>query len=130
MLQHVGIELAPADVPRTVELFELIGFERVEPPAALAERFTWVERAGTQVHLMHESHPSVPRRAHLAVVVPEFEPALARLRANGFEVERRREHWGSPRALALAPGGHRIELMAFPPGEGAAQPQAAREPTG
>ena len=55
MLQHVGIEIAPADVDRAVEFFTLLGFERVEPPPALAEGFTWLEREGTQVHLMHES---------------------------------------------------------------------------
>ena len=37
MLQHVGIEIAPADVDRAVEFFKLLGFERVEPPPALAE---------------------------------------------------------------------------------------------
>jgi catechol 2,3-dioxygenase-like lactoylglutathione lyase family enzyme len=115
MLQHVGIEVRPADVGRTVELFELLGFERVTPPPSLAEGFTWVQRGATQVHLMHEEQPLVPPRGHLAVVVPDFEAALARLREHGFEPELRREHWGAPRALALAPGGHRIELMAAPP---------------
>ena len=57
MLQHVGIEIAPADVDRAVEFFTLLGFEQVEPPPALADGFTWVERDGTQVHLMHEEQP-------------------------------------------------------------------------
>jgi catechol 2,3-dioxygenase-like lactoylglutathione lyase family enzyme len=115
MLQHVGIELQTADIDRAVELFTLLGFEQVEPPTTLADDFTWLERDGTQVHLMHEEHPTVPPRGHLAVVTPDFKQTLARLRERGFEVERRREHWGSPRALALAPGGHRVELMAAPP---------------
>ncbi|HEX6665034.1 MAG TPA: VOC family protein [Solirubrobacterales bacterium] len=116
MIQHVGIEIAPADVPRAVEFFGLLGFEQVEPPPSLAQSFTWVEREGFQVHLMHEEDPTVPKRAHLAVVAPDFEAAIERLREAGFEVERRREHWGVPRAAALAPGGHRVELMAAPPG--------------
>jgi len=115
MLQHVGIELQIADIDRAVEFFTLLGFEQVEPPSTLAGDFTWLERDGTQVHLMHEEHPTVPPRGHLAVVTPDFEQTLAHLRERGFEVERRREHWGSPRALALAPGGHRVELMAAPP---------------
>ncbi len=115
MLQHVGIELERADVPRAVEFFSLLGFERVEPPPSLAEDFTWLQRDGTQVHLMHEPRPTVPPRAHLAVVVPDFEATLERLAERGFEVERRREHWGAPRALATAPGSHRVELMAAPP---------------
>ncbi len=44
MLHHVGIEVAPADVERTVELCELLGFELVEPPETL-ER---VHLAGTR----------------------------------------------------------------------------------
>lgn len=115
MLHHVGIELRPADVGRAAELFELLGFTRVEPPPTLAE-FTWLEREGTQVHLMPTEEPTVPFRGHLAMVAPDFDAAVARLREHGFEVEPRREHWGAPRAHAIAPGGHRVELMAAPPG--------------
>ena len=115
MLHHVGIEVATADLDRAVEFFTLLDFEPVEPPPALAEGFTWLQREGTQVHLMHEESPVVAPRAHLAVVVPDYEATLEHLREHGFEVEPRREHWGSPRALALAPGGHRVELMAAPP---------------
>jgi hypothetical protein len=114
-LHHVGIEIAPAEVERATELFELLGFERVEPPATLVE-FTWLEREGTQVHLMPAEHPTAASRGHLAVVVPEFESTIDRLRQHGFKVETRSPHWGSPRAIATVPGGHRVELMEFPPG--------------
>jgi catechol 2,3-dioxygenase-like lactoylglutathione lyase family enzyme len=114
MLHHVGLEVAPAEIERTVELWQLLGFELVEPPASLSE-FTWLEREGTQVHLMPTESPTVPTRAHTAVVVADFEGALAALAEHGFAIERRREHWGAPRAQAIAPGGHRIELMAHPP---------------
>ena len=50
-----------------------------------------------------------------AVVVADFERAVERLRGGGFEVTPGREHWGAPRAKAVAPGGHVVELMAFPP---------------
>jgi catechol 2,3-dioxygenase-like lactoylglutathione lyase family enzyme len=115
MLHHVGIEVAPADLPRTVELFELLGFERVEPPPALAQGFTWLEREGTQVHLMHEERPAVAPRGHLAVVIPDLDATLARLREHGFETSPGRAHWGAQRAHAVAPGGQRVELMAAPP---------------
>lgn len=114
MLHHVGIEVRPAEVERTVELFGLLGFERVEPPETLRE-FTWLERGGTQVHLMPSESPTVPPRGHTAVVVADFERAFAALQEHGFEVERRREHWGAPRALTFTPDGHRVELMAYPP---------------
>ncbi|HVY78421.1 MAG TPA: VOC family protein [Solirubrobacterales bacterium] len=114
MLHHVGIEVRPAAIERTVELFELLGFERVEPPSTLRE-FTWLEREGTQVHLMPSESPAVPPRGHTAVVVADFERTFAALGEHGFAVERRREHWGAPRALTLTPDGHRVELMAATP---------------
>jgi len=110
MIHHVGIEVAPADIDRCVELFELLGFERVEPPPALAEGFTWLRSGGTEVHLMHTERPVAPPRGHFAVLAPQFEATVERLRAHGFEVEPRRELWGSPRAHVTAPGGHRVEL--------------------
>jgi catechol 2,3-dioxygenase-like lactoylglutathione lyase family enzyme len=115
MLHHVGIELQPADVERAVEFFSLLGFEQVEPPPALAEGFTWLERDGTQIHLMHEDHPTVPERGHLAVVTPDLDATVERLREHGFETRPGRQHWGVPRVHATAPGGHRVELMAAPP---------------
>jgi catechol 2,3-dioxygenase-like lactoylglutathione lyase family enzyme len=115
VLQHVGIEVAPGDLERSVEFWRLLGFERVEPPPSLAEGFTWLEKDGVQIHLMHTDSPAVPPRGHVALVAPEFEATAERLREHGFEVEARREHWGVPRALAFAPGGHRVELMAAPP---------------
>jgi catechol 2,3-dioxygenase-like lactoylglutathione lyase family enzyme len=114
VLHHAGIEVAPDDVDRSIELWELLGFVRVEPPAGLAE-FVWMERDGTQIHLMPTDSPTVPARGHVAVVVPDFEEAVERLSAAGFEVERRIEDWGAPRAKATAPGGHVVELMAKPP---------------
>lgn len=114
MLHHVGIEVEPADLERSIELWQALGFEQVEPPATLAE-FVWLERKGSQIHLMPTDKPTVPSRGHVAVVVADFESAFEALHDHGFEVERRREHWGSPRAVVIGPGGHRVELMASPP---------------
>jgi catechol 2,3-dioxygenase-like lactoylglutathione lyase family enzyme len=114
MLHHVGIEVRPADLERSVELWQTLGFALVTPPPTLSE-FVWLERDGTQIHLMPMDDPTVPPRGHTAVVAPDFDQAVARLRECGFEVERRREHWGVPRAVAIAPGGHRVELMAAAP---------------
>jgi Glyoxalase/Bleomycin resistance protein/Dioxygenase superfamily len=116
VLQHVTLEVRPEDVERSVAFWGLLGFEPVEPPATLAERFAWVEREGTQVHLERNRSPVVPPHGHAAVVVADFDAAVERLGAAGFEVTPGREHWGAPRAKALAPGGHTVELMAAPPG--------------
>ncbi len=114
MLHHVGIEMRPPDLERSVELWQALGFALVEPPPTLSE-FTWLEREGTQIHLMPTADPTVPPRGHTAIVAPDFEASVAALRERGFEVEARREHWGVPRAVVLMPGGHRVELMAAPP---------------
>lgn len=114
MLHHVGIEVEPADIERAVELWQLLGFSLVEPPHSLAE-FTWLERDRTQIHLMPTDSPTVPPRGHTAVVVANFDSTFTALREHGFEVERHREHWGVPRAVVIAPGGHRVELMAAAP---------------
>jgi len=114
MLHHVGLEVRPADLERSIGFWRALGFDLVEPPETLRE-FTWLEREGTQVHLMPSDSPTVPPRGHTAIVARDFERDVAALRELGFEVEARREHWGASRALAVAPGGHRVELMAAPP---------------
>jgi catechol 2,3-dioxygenase-like lactoylglutathione lyase family enzyme len=114
MLHHVGLEVRPENVERSIEFWQALGFAEVEPPETLRE-YTWLERDGTQVHLMPSDSPSAPGRGHTAIVAHDFERDVAALRERGFEIERRREHWGAARALAIAPEGHRVELMAAPP---------------
>jgi hypothetical protein len=118
VLQHVTLEVVPEDIEGSVEFWGLLGFERVEAPAALAEAFVWLEREGTQIHLERNSAPVVPPHGHVAVVVDDFEQAVERLRGAGFEVNPGREHLGAPRAKAAGPGGHLVELMKVPPRPG------------
>jgi hypothetical protein len=121
MLQHVTLEVRPGDIERSVEFWGLLGFRQVDPPAILAETFTWVEREGTQIHLERNESPTVPPHGHAAIVVADFEPTVERLLEAGLEVTPGREHWGAPRAKAIAPGGHVVELMAAPPTPGSAE---------
>ncbi len=113
MIHHVAIEVRPEDVERHVELFELLGFARVDPPPSLGE-FTWLERSGAQIHLVPTEEPTVPTKGHVAVITPDFAPTYERVEAAGYEIERRGEHWGAPRAKVKAPGGHTVELMEAP----------------
>jgi catechol 2,3-dioxygenase-like lactoylglutathione lyase family enzyme len=115
MLQHVTIEVTADQVPACVAFYALLGFERVEPPPTLAGRATWVEREGTQVHLMSVDDPAVPPKGHHAVLVDDYEGTIAALGAAGFEPERRQEHWGAPRSFVRNPAGHRVEVMAGSP---------------
>ena len=118
MLQHVSIEIDPADAEAAVDFWTLLGFERVESPEALGGYVTWLERGGTQIHLIHTDAASVPVLGHAAVVVDDFPGTVERVAAAGHEVEETRQLWGARRAFAIGPGGHRVELMEFPPPTG------------
>jgi catechol 2,3-dioxygenase-like lactoylglutathione lyase family enzyme len=113
-VHHAALETAEADREPLVAFFALLGFRRVEPPPTLTQAL-WVERDGTQVHVLFADDPVAPPQGHVAVVCADYEEALARLRDAGFAPDPRREHWGSPRCFVRAPGGHRVEVMAFPP---------------
>lgn len=115
VLHHVSIEVAPGQVEACAECWQLLGFELVAVPAALGENFTWLEREGTQVHLIHTEDATVPVLGHPAVVVADFEATFASLQDAGHAPERHRELWGEPRAFVILPGGHRVEFMAAPP---------------
>lgn len=115
MLHHVSLEVSPEDVERSLEFWSTLGFSRVEAPGELGGYVTWIEREGTQIHLIHTPDATVPALGHVAVVARDFDAAIERLRGAGFEVEDARELWGEPRAFAIAPGGHRVEVMRAPP---------------
>ena len=115
VLQHVSLEIHPDHVASAVEFWRLLGFEPVDSPEALGGYVTWLEREGTQIHLIHTDAASVPVLGHAAVVVDDFEGAVEALATAGHEVEETRQLWGARRAFAVGPGGHRVELMASPP---------------
>jgi catechol 2,3-dioxygenase-like lactoylglutathione lyase family enzyme len=116
VIQHVGLEIRREDVEDAVAFWALLGFERVEPPSErLASIAVWVQRAGTQVHLLFADDPVAPSRGHTAVVADDYDATVARLEAAGFTCRPSGQDWGSPRCSVLAPGGHRVEIMAFPP---------------
>ena len=70
MLQHVSIEIAPDEVEALVDFWTLLGFERVESPEALGGYVTWLERSGTQIHLIHTEDGTVPVSPGAAIHVP------------------------------------------------------------
>jgi len=115
VLHHVSIEVDPAQVEACVACWEILGFQQVEAPEKLGGYVTWLERGGTQIHLIHSEAATVPILGHAAVVVGDFEETFAALEAAGHEPERHRELWGEPRAFVTMPGGNRVELMAAPP---------------
>ena len=115
MLHHAALELTPQDLDRSLEMWRLIGFERVPEPEPLHGRYIWVERADTQIHLALTEAPVVPRTGHVAVVAECLDETVERLVEAGFEVTDKRELWGARRVAVDAPAGHRVELMESPP---------------
>jgi hypothetical protein len=115
VLHHVSIEVDPEQVEACAACWELLGFARVDVPAALGPNFTWLKRGGTQIHLIHSENATVPVLGHVAVVVDDFEATFAALEAAGHRPERHRELWGEQRGFLTMPGGHRVEIMAAPP---------------
>lgn len=115
MLQHVSVEIPPEELESALRFWELLGFRRVEAPEALGGSIAWVERAGTQIHLIATEGATVPLLGHAAVVVEDLEGTLRRVREAGHEAEESRRLWGARRAFAIGPGGHRVELMESPP---------------
>ena len=115
MLHHVSIEVLPGDAARWGQLLELIGFQPVTAPEELGGAIPWFERQGTQVHLIVTEAATVPALGHAAFVAPDFDATVSRLEDAGFGVEEHRELWGEKRSFVLAPGGHRVEIVAAPP---------------
>ena len=116
MIQHVALEVRREDADACVAFWGLLGFAPTALPPGLVGETVWVERAGSQIHLMLLDHAVAPPEGHVAVVCADYEGALARLRDAGFEPDPRREHWGAPRCLVRGPAGHRVEVMAAAPG--------------
>jgi len=114
-IQHVALETRPQDLEAEVRFWALLGFEKVDPPATLRERATWLQRGETQVHLLYAELHVVPPQGHTAVVALDYDRTVAALRDAGFSVEDRPQHWGAPRCCVHSPGGHRVEVMARAP---------------
>jgi catechol 2,3-dioxygenase-like lactoylglutathione lyase family enzyme len=115
MLQHVTLEVRPEQVATCVGFWELLGFRQITPPPLLRDRFTWVERDGTHIHLVPVADPAVPREGHTAVVASDPDATLAALRGAGFDPQPGSNAWDAPRWFVLDPAGHRVEVMSAPP---------------
>ena len=116
MIQHVALEVREGDTDAEVAFWALLDFSEIEPPGTLRSRSRWVQRRGSQVHLMFSDDPVVPPAGHCAVMAgTHFDEMTAALAGAGFEVDEREQHWGARRAFTRSPTGHRVELMEMPP---------------
>jgi catechol 2,3-dioxygenase-like lactoylglutathione lyase family enzyme len=118
MIQHVTREILPSEADEATTFYGLLGFERVPEPASVVGRAVWLERSGTQIHLMFVDEPTAAERrpsGHIGVVVDDYRDTVRRVQNAGHDVEPRREHWGSPRSYVRDPAGYLVELIAWPP---------------
>jgi catechol 2,3-dioxygenase-like lactoylglutathione lyase family enzyme len=115
MLQHASLEVGREQVSACVDFWRLLGFEPMTPPPLLRDRVTWVQRAGTQIHLLPVDAPIAARQGHVAVLAENYEGALAALRGGGFEPEAGSNAWDAPRSFVRDPAGHLVEVMSAPP---------------
>jgi catechol 2,3-dioxygenase-like lactoylglutathione lyase family enzyme len=115
MLQHVTLEVRPELVRECVAFWALLGFEEMVAPPTLRDRFTWVEREGTQIHLNPLEDPTAAREGHVAVVAPDYEDVLRALAERGFALREGSNAWNAPRTFVRDPAGHLIEVMSAPP---------------
>jgi catechol 2,3-dioxygenase-like lactoylglutathione lyase family enzyme len=116
MLQHASLEVPPDRVRDCVAFWALLGFTEMAAPPKLGGRFTWVEREGTQIHLIPSDDPAPPAtEGHVAVVAPDHAATVAALHAAGFETSPATDAWDAPRAFVRCPAGHLVEVMGRPP---------------
>ena len=102
MLQHVTLEVTPDQVRDCVAFWALLGFTEMTPPPLLRHRFTWVEREGTQIHLVPVEQPIAAREGHVAVLAEDFEATLERLTRRGLSHCARAPTRGTRRARSCA----------------------------
>jgi catechol 2,3-dioxygenase-like lactoylglutathione lyase family enzyme len=115
MLQHVTLEVRPDQVRDCVRFWELLGFTELEPPPILRDRFTWIGKDDTHIHLVPLDAPAVPSEGHTAVVAADAEATVATLRDAGFDPRPGSNAWDAPRWFVHDPAGHRVEVMSAPP---------------
>ena len=115
MLQHVSLEVRRDLIDACLAFWRRLGFEQMEPPPLLRDRFVWVQREGTQIHLIPTDEPNTTVLGHAAVIVEDHEPALEGLRSDGFEVREGENAWDAPRWFVRDPAGNLVEIMSASP---------------
>jgi hypothetical protein len=101
----VTLELRRERVEDCVAFYELIGFERVDPPESLRERAAWVQRGATQIHLLWVDDPVTLPSGHVAVVPPDYDVALERLRVGRSRGGAQARALGVPARVRARSGG-------------------------
>jgi len=113
-IDHIQIAMPPGEEAKARAFYvNVLGFTEIPKPPELAKRGgAWFESGTTQLHLGVEPDFRPARKAHPAFVVDDLDTLLAKIQAEGFEVDASQPPLdGYKRAHVFDPFGNRIELM-------------------
>ena len=113
-IDHIQIAMPPGEEAKARAFYvNVLGFTEIPKPPKLAKRGgAWFESGTTQLHLGVEPDFRPARKAHPAFVVDGLDTLLAKIQAEGFEVDASQPALdGYKRAHVFDPFGNRIELM-------------------
>ena len=113
-IDHIQIAMPPGQEAKARAFYvNVLGFTEIPKPPELAKRGgAWFESGTTQLHLGVEPDFRPARKAHPAFVVDDLDTLLAKIQAEGFEVDASQPPLdGYKRAHVFDPFGNRIELM-------------------
>ena len=113
-IDHIQIAMPPGEEAKARAFYvNVLGFTEIPKPPELAKRGgAWFESGTTQLHLGVEPDFRPARKAHPAFVVDDLDTLLAKIQAEGFEVDASQPALdGYKRVLIFDPFGNRIELM-------------------
>jgi len=113
-IDHIQIAMPPGEEAKARAFYvNVLGFTEIPTPPERAKRGgAWFESGTTQLHLGVEPDFRPARKAHPAFVVEGLDTLLAKIQAEGFEVDASQPALdGYKRAHVFDPFGNRIELM-------------------
>ncbi len=112
-IEHVQLAMPKGqeDVARAF-FGELLGFEEVAKPPALAKRGgAWFESGTVKVHLGVDQDFIAAKKAHPAFLVSDLDELATRLRSAGYRVTVNNNLPGFDRFYVNDPFGNRLEFM-------------------
>jgi catechol 2,3-dioxygenase-like lactoylglutathione lyase family enzyme len=113
-IDHIQIAMPPGEEAKARAFYvNVLGFTEIPKPPELAKRGgAWFESGTTQLHIGVEPDFRPARKAHPAFVVDDLDTLLAKIQAEGFEVDVSQPALDEyKRAHVFDPFGNRIELM-------------------
>jgi catechol 2,3-dioxygenase-like lactoylglutathione lyase family enzyme len=113
-IDHIQIAMPPGEEAKARAFYvNVLGFTEIPKPPELAKRGgAWFESGTTQLHLGVEPDFRPARKAHPAFVVDDLDRLLAKIQAEGFEVDASQPPLDEyKRAHIFDPFENRIELM-------------------